>query len=175
MTVHRIVGRVEVQHQLLGHARERGNELFDQLLMNRNRPLVLGAPLEPTQRRGTRQAAVVTAGGLNDRVLTKGVMVVQIFVSQRDRVDPLAHHRHHLVANLPALAWLTEPTRDPLGQPEPAVHLAQQQRPPHEKKPTRRRSPPAPGADGSLKTSSTCGSISSPSGSRLYPAQLTEL
>ena len=74
MTVHRIVGRVEVEHQLLGRARERGNELFDQLLMNRNRPLVLGAPLEPTQRRGTRQAAVVTAGGLNDRVLTKGVV-----------------------------------------------------------------------------------------------------
>ena len=45
-------------------------------------------------------------------------MVVRIFVSQRDRVDPLAHHRHHLVANLPALAWFTEPTRDPRGQKE---------------------------------------------------------
>ncbi len=130
MTVHRIIGRVEVEHQLPGRTCERGNELFDQLLMNRNRPLVLGVPLEPAPRRGTGQAAVVTAGGLNDRVLTKGVVVVQIFVSQRDRVDPLAHHRHHLVANLPALAWLTEPTCDPPGQPEPAVHLAQQQRPP---------------------------------------------
>ena len=75
-TVHRIIGRVEVEHQLPGRTRER------------------------------------------------------IFVSQRDRVDPLAHHRHHLVANLPALAWFTEPTCDPLGQPEPVAHLAQQQRPP---------------------------------------------
>ena len=130
MTVHRIIGRVEVEHQLPGRTRERGNELLDQLLMNHNRPLAPGASLEPTQRRGTRQAAVATAGGLNDQVLTKGVVVVRIFVSQRDRVDPLAHHRHHLVANLPALAGFTEPTRDPLGQPEPAVHFAQQQRPP---------------------------------------------
>ena len=45
---------------------------------------------------------------------------------------------------------------------------------PHEKKSNRRRNPPAPGADGSLKTSSTCGPISSSSGSRLNPSQLTE-
>ncbi len=46
VTVHRVVGRVEVQHQFLGPVRERGDELLHQFLMNRNRPLPLGALLK---------------------------------------------------------------------------------------------------------------------------------
>ena len=45
--VHRVVSGVEVQDQLLGWVRERGNELLEQFLVNRNRPLMLRALLEP--------------------------------------------------------------------------------------------------------------------------------
>ena len=46
MTVHRVIGRVEVQYQLLRRVRERGDELLRQLLMNHNPPLPLSALLE---------------------------------------------------------------------------------------------------------------------------------
>ena len=44
--MHRVIGRVEVQHQFLRGVRERGDELIRQLLMNRNPPLPLGPLLE---------------------------------------------------------------------------------------------------------------------------------
>ena len=128
MTVHRIIGRVEVQNHLLGTARERGDELFEQFVMNRNRPLTLGAPLESAQRRRTRQGPVATTRGLDHQIVSKGVVVVRVFVSQRQSMHPLAQHRQHPVANLPALASVAEAERHLGGQPQPAVYLAQQQR-----------------------------------------------
>ena len=130
MTVHRGIGRVEVEHQLLGWARERGDELLHQLLMNRNRPLPLGPALESTQRRGARQGLVATTRGLNHRIAPQGVVIVQVFIAQREPVHPLVQHRHHLVTNLPALAELAEATHHPRGQTQLPVHLPQQQRPP---------------------------------------------
>ena len=113
MTVNRIVGRVEVQHQLPGRSRERGNELLHQLLMDRNRPLPFGPAVESAQRRGTRQHLVTTTCGLHHQVVAKGVVVVQILVPQRHREHALAHHRCHLVTDLATLAKVTEPTHHP--------------------------------------------------------------
>ena len=46
VTVHRVIGCVEVQHQFLGRVRERADELLHPLLLNRNRPMPLGALLK---------------------------------------------------------------------------------------------------------------------------------
>ena len=129
MTVHRVVGRVEVQHQFPGPVRERGDELLHQLLMNRDRPLALGALLEPAKRRRTRQRPVALARRLNHQVVAKNIVVVQILVPQRHRMHALTHHRLDLVTDLAALAPVTERTRHCRGQPQPSVNLAQQQRP----------------------------------------------
>ena len=51
--------------------------------------------------------------------------VVQIFVSQRHRVNALSNHRLHLVTNLPALAPVTERTRHFRRQTDPVVDFAQ--------------------------------------------------
>ena len=47
MAVNGVVGRVEVNHQLARRATVRGDELLDQDLVNRDRPLRLGPALEP--------------------------------------------------------------------------------------------------------------------------------
>ena len=62
---------------------------------------------------------------LHHLIVAKRIVVVQIFVARRHRVHPLAHHRHHFVANLRALALVTERTRHLRGQAQFAVHLAQ--------------------------------------------------
>ena len=46
----RVVGRVEVEHQLPARAPVRGDELLHELLLNRNRPLPLGSVLRPVKR-----------------------------------------------------------------------------------------------------------------------------
>ncbi len=125
MAVHRVVGRVEVNHQLARRAPVRGDELLHQDLVNRHRPLPLGPALEPAQRRGAGQRLVSLTRRLHHLIVAKRIVVVQIFVARRHRVHPLAHHRHHFVVNLPALALVTERTRHPVGQAQFAVHLAQ--------------------------------------------------
>ena len=125
MAVHRVVGRVEVNHQLARRAPVRGDELLHQDLVNRHRPLPLGPALEPAQRRGAGQRRVSLTRRLHHLIVAKRIVVVQIFVPRRHRVHPLAHHRHHFVVNLPALALVTERTRHLRGQAQFAVHLAQ--------------------------------------------------
>ena len=125
MAVHRVVGRVEVNHQLARRAPVRGNELLHQDLVNRHRPLPLGPALEPAQRRGACQRLVSFTRCLHHLIVAQCIVVVQIFVARRHRVHPLAHHRHHFVTNLRALASVTDCTGHPLGQAQFAVHLAQ--------------------------------------------------
>ena len=62
---------------------------------------------------------------LHHLIVAKRIVVVQIFVARRHRVYPLAHHRHHFVANLPALALVTDCTGHLRGQAQFAVRLAQ--------------------------------------------------
>ena len=97
-------------------------------LVNRDGPLGLGTLLEPAQRRRTRKHRVALTRGLNHQVVAKGIVIVQVFVPQRDRVHALTHHRLHVVTNLSALALVTERARDRRRQPHPPVDLAHQQR-----------------------------------------------
>ena len=62
---------------------------------------------------------------LQHPIVAQRIVVVQIFVARRHRVHPLAHHRHHFVANLRALAPVTERARHLRSQARFAVHLAQ--------------------------------------------------
>ena len=123
MAVNRVVGRVEVNHQLARRVPVRGNELLHQGLVNPHRPLPFGPLLEPAQRRGTGERRVSLTRRLHHLVVAKHIVVVQIFVSQGQPRHALAHHRRHFVTNLRPLAPVTKRPRHLRGQTQPAVHF----------------------------------------------------
>ena len=129
LPVHRVVGRVEVQDELLGRTSKRGDEPCDEHLVNRPRPRGPGPVLEPAKRRGARKRPELFARRLHHRVVSKLAVVVEVLVSQRHPMHSLAQHRRDPVAHLAALARIGERARDRRGQSEPAVDLAQQQCP----------------------------------------------
>lgn len=68
---------------------------------------------------------VALARDLHHFVVAKRVVVVEVFVSQRQRVHPLANYRENLMADLSALAPVTYRSGHTLGQPQPAIHIPQ--------------------------------------------------
>ncbi len=54
------------------------------------------------------------------------VVVVEVLVAQGDPVHPLRDQLRDRMLDLPGMAMIGEATRDPLHQPQPTVHLAQQ-------------------------------------------------
>ncbi len=129
MPVHRIVGGVEVEHQFLGRAVERGDEGLDHRHMRRPRPGAIRRPIEAPHRRGAGEAPVTPTRRLQHQIVAQILMVVDVFVAQRHRVHPLTQQRQKLVPDLAGLARINEPTRKPRQQAEPAVRRRQQQRP----------------------------------------------
>ncbi len=101
--MHRIVGGVEVQHQTAGRAREGCDEPLHQ------RPVGV-------HRR------------LQRRVRPQLVMVVRVFVSQRQRVHPLPDHRRKRMPATGLAARIGQRLRGPVGQSQHPVGLPQQHR-----------------------------------------------
>ncbi len=128
VAVHRIVGRVDVQNDLFGRPRKRGNEALDQNLVNRPRPTPLGPVLEAAQRRRARQRPVPPGSGLQAGIMAQIGVIVQVLVAQRNPVDPLAQESRHAMAPLAPLAPIAEPPRHRRRQAETAVRLTQQRR-----------------------------------------------
>ena len=81
-TVHRIVGGVDVQHNLFGRPLEGGDEGRGQNLVNRPRPTPFGPILEAAQRRRAGQRPVAPGRGLQGKVMAQGRVIVQILVAQ---------------------------------------------------------------------------------------------
>ena len=148
VAVHRIVGRVDVQNDLFGRPRKRGNEALDQNLVNRPRPTPLGPVLEAAQRRRARQRPVPPGSGLQAGVMAQIGVIVQILVAQRNPVDPLAQESRHAMAPLAPLAPIAAPPppsgRDG-GPPDPTAA--------HRRclSPSRRRNPPRHGVPDRLE------------------------
>lgn len=100
--------------------------------MDSDRPLALGTLLESAQRRGTRQRLLAPARGLHHLSVAKGIVVIQVFISQRQGMHALTHHCYHLATRLRALVPVAEATRIAGGQCETAVHLRSKSEPPLE-------------------------------------------
>lgn len=83
LTMHRVVGDVEVEDQaLLRRPSEGADELLDDLFLDGHRPLATGLLLEATQRRLAGQHAVGIDRGLQGGVMAQGVVVVKVLVAE---------------------------------------------------------------------------------------------
>ena len=101
LPMHRVIRRIEVQNDTLRSPLVGGNELLDHLPVDRYGHLSLGTVLEPAQRRGTGQGTIAFHSRLQQRVMSQGIMIIQIFVAQRQAVHALPHH---LQVSMPATA-----------------------------------------------------------------------
>ena len=103
VAVDRVVGGVEVQHQFLWRLGVRRDEHLDQRLGDLGQGLARHPVLEPAQRRRRRQRLVGVdpplGHQLHQRVVSKMLMIVAIFVPHRDGKDPLPEHRRLLMGD----------------------------------------------------------------------------
>ena len=125
--------------------------LIDLTTFNRAQVILLHSRLRPDRARLRRQQAQLSpqsqmrrlvdgqriafllAGfeppfgeGLQKRVATEGVMVVEILVGRRNSVDPLGQERPLIVYDEQGIARIVEDIVDRVEQADPAVHLAQE-------------------------------------------------
>ena len=138
MAVERDIGRVQVQHDLLGRGRVRFDVKIAQQPVDRFRrvaDLVIApcAPhqLQPVQRALTGQRLVqlplATEQG-HERIRAQLLVVVQVLVAQRQPVDALRQHRRQLVSDEQRRAAIREAGGQTAQQVDLPLHLAQQQR-----------------------------------------------
>ena len=153
--VKRIVGRVQIQHDLLRGRLMRLQEQLHQKPVDRpgvgNNPLVaigarrLRAPqLQPIERARPRQrmapvAFADTAGPdhiraparqRQRRVRAHTVMVVQILVAQRQSHHPLRHHHLKIMLRATRIAVVVETPRQTTADVEQPIRFPKQQRTP---------------------------------------------
>ncbi len=90
--------------------------------------------LEPVQRRLSRNRRAVAAPSFelarkhrHQRVVAKLVVIVQVFVAERDAEHALPDERGDRVLDEPRVSRVTETSRQPSNQTQPSVGGAQQQ------------------------------------------------
>ena len=129
LAVNRVAGGVEVEDQLLGSLRMRGDEALDHGHMRRPRSGAIRRPLKAPHRRGTGEPSIAPDRRLPRQVVAQTFMVVNVFVAQRNSVHPLAQQRQKFVRGLASLARVVESTRQARQQVEPAVRRSRKLRP----------------------------------------------
>src|SRR5579883_1459450 len=96
LAVDAIVGRVEVEDQVLRRGGVGGDELIDQDLGDLDQCLSIDAVLQTAESRrrgeGLIRLGQFAGGDLEGQVIAEGLMVVEILVSQGQRRDPLGDH-----------------------------------------------------------------------------------
>lgn len=78
VTMHRVVGGVEVENQFLGWSIKGGDEALHQHPVDRPRRPPIGPVLKPAQRRRAGQRPVALNRRLQGQVVAQRIMVVQI-------------------------------------------------------------------------------------------------
>ena len=169
MTVHRVVGRVEVQHQFPGRLRERGDELLHHHLMNSR---------SPTDARHAARIGTASRNWPTTRRARTPSEPPDRREDHRGRSDPRTPTPPHARADAPSSAPCGEPSRAGAGhrapvqlpRSTPAAGRPRATTTLHRwRKSNRRRNLPATDAADTLKMTASRGSILSPSGSWLYP------
>ena len=145
LAVQRVVGGIEVEHDLLGPRRVRVEEQVDEQPLDRGRVvadfvvarrLASWRVLEAIEGRLAGQGGAVgttcgelAQGGGQHRVVAQGVVVEQILVAQRQSEHALAHQGGQAVLDLRGRAVIDEAGGEPPDQPDRPVGGAQKQRP----------------------------------------------
>ena len=139
----RIVGGVEVEHDLLGRAAVRIEEERDEQALDCRRvmaDLVIargrarGAVLEPVERALARKRCTFPPPRLelagqdrHRRVMPKLIVVKHVFVAQGDAEHPLTDHGRDRVLDLRRRASVLETAGEALDEPDRLVRGAQKQ------------------------------------------------
>jgi hypothetical protein len=142
MAVQRVVGRVEIENDRLGRACVRLQEEVDEQDRDRRRVMAdlviargdLARELKPVQRRLARHRRAVAAASLklgrqhrHQRIVTKLVVIVQVFVAERDAEHALPDERGDRVFDEPWVSRVAETSRKPPNQIQTSIRSAQQQ------------------------------------------------
>ena len=143
MAVHRIIGGVEVEHDLFGRAAVCVEEERDEQALDRRRvvtDLVIargraqGAMLKPVERALARERRTVPPPRLelagqnrHRRVMSKLVVVEHVFVAQGDAEHPLADHGRDRVLDLLLRPSILETAGKALDESDRLVRSAQKQ------------------------------------------------
>jgi hypothetical protein len=142
IAMQRIVGRVEIENDLFGRPWVRLEEEVDEQGLDRRRVVAdlvitrgdLARQFEAVEGRLARQRRAVAAPSRklarkhrHQRVVTKLVVIVQVFVAERNAEQALPDERGHRVLDEPLISGVAETSRKPLNQIQTSVRGAQQQ------------------------------------------------
>ena len=126
LAVQRVVGGVEVQHQLLGRGLEAGDELLDQQTLQPHRAGSVGPTLQPAQRGRAGHLAVHAHGRLHRHIAAQRAVVVQVLPAQCQAVHALAQHVAHGVRDQQRVARIGNAATGRFDQSKLAIHRRQQ-------------------------------------------------
>ena len=142
IAVQRVVRGVEVEDDLLGRPVVRLEEEIDEQGLDRRGLMCdlavlrgrLARQFEPVQRRFARHRRAILAPGLelarqhrHQRVVTKLVVIVEVFVAERNAEHALPDERGDRVLDEPRVSRVTKTSRNPANQAQTLVGGAQQQ------------------------------------------------
>jgi hypothetical protein len=142
--VHRIVGRIEIEDDLLRRALMRVQEQLDQQPLDGNRivtDLVVArrlqpAQFQPVQRRlaGNRRTVLAPRCQLarqhrHHRVMAQLVVVIEVLIAKRDPKYPLRQQGDHLMLDQRLAPCVVEAPGKPLRQLDRAIGRPKKQRP----------------------------------------------
>jgi hypothetical protein len=146
MAVQRIIGRIQIEHDLPRRHRMRLEEQLDEQPLDRRRlgpDLVLATharervQLEAVERAlaGQRRAAPMALRRqlpqqrAHHRIVAQPLVIVQILVAERHAKHPLPEQRAHRMLDRILSAFIDETARQPVDHTDRCIRLAEQQRP----------------------------------------------
>jgi hypothetical protein len=111
-----------------GHVARRRLTRLDQKLCHANQRLPGSPILEPAQCRRRCQRSFLFGENLKQRILSQGVEVIEVFVTQRDAIDALPDHVEKGVFDEIRIARIGDTSSQARGEFQLPIGLAQKQR-----------------------------------------------
>ncbi|ANG62622.1 hypothetical protein A8C75_09090 [Marinobacterium aestuarii] len=127
LPMHRIVSRVEIENQPLRWLPVRANELLNQFFMHGHGPGPISVEFEPAQCGLTGQFSIAIDGRLKCQVMPQCLVIIEVFVTQRQSVNALSDHGLCLVPAMGGAARIRNLAGDRAGKPQLPVELSEQQ------------------------------------------------
>jgi hypothetical protein len=143
--VQRIIGRIQIQHDLSRRLAVRLHKLLhpqplDRRALRQNLVIAAdaarGVQLQAVERALARQCCTARPAPTElanqhpkDRVVPQRLVIVEILVPERDPEHPLRHQRAHRVLDRPRITVIHKALGQAVNQPDRFIRALQQQRP----------------------------------------------
>ena len=127
ISVHRIVGCIEVEYDLFWWHGMRSNEAIDEQGVHLNCGLALCNILEAAERRGACQRPIATDRCLQGDIMPKFIVVVEILFAASNGIDALAKHLLEGMAHARLATGVGNGSGGGAGQSQFFIRLPQQQ------------------------------------------------